>query len=58
MVVFRFCSSKDSAQNVFFKIFLRSLLALAYRAAYCKCTSVENDEVPLLQTVVFLRHLG
>ena len=30
MVVFRFCSSEYSAQNVFFKTFLRSLLALAY----------------------------
>lgn len=25
-------------------------------AAYCKANSVKNDEVPLLQTVVFLRH--
>lgn len=56
MVVFRFCSSEYSAQNVVFKIFLQSVLALAYRAAHCKATSVNNYEVPLLQTVVFLRH--
>lgn len=53
MEVSRFCSSEYSAQNVVFKIFLRSLLALAYRAAHCKATSVNNYEVPLLQTVVF-----
>lgn len=56
MVVFRFCSSEYSAQNVVFKICLRSLLALGYRSAYCKATSVNNYEIPLLQTVVFLRH--
>ena len=56
MVVLRFCNSEYSAQNVVFKIFLQSVLALAYRAAHCKATSVNNYEAPLLQTVVFLRH--
>lgn len=53
MVVFRFCSSEYSAQNVVFKICLRSLLALGYRAAYCKATSVNNYEIPVVTNCSF-----